>query len=156
MSPKTMIATLQKDYRVTKVFVDTSAFYALADESDRKHYHGKKAYESLIKVNLVTTDYVLLECWFLIGRHLGRQKAIRFWDGLRTGIVDIVSVDMQDLDQAREIIERFPDQDFSIVDACSFAVMEREEIKTVFAFDSHFSVYRFSKDKRRYFEVVPQ
>jgi len=35
-------------------------------------------------------------------------------------------------------------------------VMEREGIKTVFGFDSHFSVYRFGKDKRRYFELVPQ
>jgi len=155
-SPKNTIATLQKEYQVTKVFVDTSAFYALADESDHNHPRAKDAYESLIKVNLVTTDYVLLECWFLIGSHLGRQKAISFWDGLRSGIVDMINVDVQDLNQTREIIDRFPDQDFSLVDASSFAVMERERIKTVFTFDSHFRVYRFGKDNKRYFEVVPQ
>ncbi len=156
MSPKNMIATSQKECRVNKVFVDTSAFYALADESDHSHPRAKDAYESLIKVNLVTTDYVLLECWFLIGSHLGRKKAIRFWDGLRSGIVDMINVNMQALNQAREIIDRFPDQAFSLVDASSFTVMEREGIKTVFTFDSHFRVYRFGKDKRRYFEVVPE
>ena len=138
-----------------KVFVDTSAFYALADESDHNHAQAKGAYESLIKLRLVTTDYVLLECWFLIGRHLGRQKAISFWDGLRSGIVDMINVNSQDLDQARAIIDRFPDQEFSLVDASSFATMEHEGIKTVFTFDSHFRVYRFGKDKRRYFEVIP-
>jgi len=141
---------------VTKVLVDTSAFYALADESDRKHPRARAAYESLIKMNLVTTDYVLLECWFLMGRHLGRREAIRFWDGLRTGIVDMINVNVQDLDQARAIIDRFPDQDFSLADACSFAVMEREGIASVFTFDSHFRVYRFGKGNRQHFEVVPQ
>ncbi len=140
---------------MTKVFVDTSAFYALADESDHNHPVAKDVYESLIKLRMATTDYVLLECWFLIGRYLGREKAISFWDGLRSGIVDMINVNLQDLDQAREIIDRFPDQDFSLVDASSFAAMEREGIKTVFTFDSHFRVYRFGRDKRRYFEVVP-
>ena len=140
---------------MNRVFVDTSAFYALADESDHNHPQAKEVYESLIKVSLVATDYVLLECWFLIGSHLGREKAIRFWDGLRSGIVDMVNINAQDLNQAREIIDRFPDQDFSLVDAASFAVMEREGIKTVFTFDSHFLVYRFGKDDKQHFEVIP-
>ena len=139
-----------------KIFVDTSAFYALADESDHNHALAKDAYASLIKERLVTTDYVLLECWFLIGRHLGRETAIRFWDSLRSGIVELISVSVQDQDRARGIINKFPDQDFSLVDASSFATMEREGIKTAFAFDAHFRVYRFGKDMRRYFDVVPQ
>ncbi|MCK5827727.1 PIN domain-containing protein [Candidatus Bipolaricaulota bacterium] len=141
---------------MSKIFVDTSAFYALADESDHNHARAKDAYESLIKERLVTTDYVLLECWFLIGRHLGRLKAIKFWDAMRSGIVDMINGNSQGLDQARAIIDRFPDQDFSLVDASSFATMEREGIKTAFTFDAHFRVYRFGKDKRRYFDVVPQ
>lgn len=141
---------------MTRVFVDTSAFYALADESDRNHSRAKNAYESLLKLSLVTTDYVLLECWFLIGNHLGREKAISFWDGLRSGIVDMISVTTQDLNKARGIVDKFSDQDFSLVDASSFAVMEREKIKSVFTFDSHFRVYRFGKDNKQCFEVVPQ
>jgi len=140
---------------VTKVFVDTSAFYALADESDRNHSRAVRTYESLFKLSLVTTDYVLLECWFLIGGHLGREEAIRFWDGLRSGIVDMINVNARDLSVARGIIDRFPDQGFSLVDASSFAVMERERINTAFTFDTHFRVYRFGRDSKQYFEVVP-
>ena len=38
------------------VFVDTSAFYALADESDRNHRRAKAAYEMLIGDRLSTSD----------------------------------------------------------------------------------------------------
>ncbi len=141
---------------MTKVFVDTSAFYALADESDRNHARARDTYEQLIKMNLITTDYVLLECWFLIGWHLGRRQAIRFWDGLRTGIVGIVDVNEKDLNQARGIMNRFHDQDCSLVDAVSFAVMQREGIKSAFTFDSHFRMYRFGRGNAQHFEVIPQ
>jgi len=140
---------------VAKVFVDTSAFYALADESDRNHPQAKGFYESLITEELVTTDYVLVECWFLIGSHLGRKEAIDFWDGLCSGIVNMVHVEAQDLNQAREIIERFPDQGFSLVDAVSFVVMERNGIRQAFTFDSHFRIYRFGNENKEYFSVVP-
>ncbi len=137
-----------------KVFIDTAAFYALADKSDRNHKRAKVVYESLIKEELTTTDYVLIECWFLIGNRLGRQAAITFWDGLRSGIVELINVQPQDLDQARKVIESFPDQDFSLVDATSFAVMEREGIKSAFTFDSHFRVYRFGDRNRKRFRVL--
>jgi len=139
-----------------KIFVDTSAFYALADESDRNYPHARNLYGSLIREQLVTTDYILLECWFLIGNRLGRRVAIEFWDGLRSGIVEMIKGESQDLNQAREIIKRFSDQDFSLVDATSFAVMEREGIERAFTFDPHFRIYRFGKGNRQYFSVVPE
>ncbi len=138
-----------------KTFVDTSAFYALADESDRNHAQARASYESLVNTRLATTDHVLIECWFLIGSRLGRDAAIRFWDGLRSGIVDMLTVTSADLDRAREIIGGFPDQDFSLVDGTSFAVMEREGIERAFAFDSHFRIYRSGEGSSRYFDVLP-
>jgi len=137
------------------VFVDTSAFYALADESDRNHRRAKAAYEVLIGERLSTSDHVLVECWFLLGSRLGRDAAIRFWDALRAGIVVVLDVGHDDLEHAREVLVRFPDQTFSLVDATSFAVMEREEIVRAFAFDAHFRVYRFGEGSRRRFDVVP-
>jgi len=137
------------------VFVDTSAFYALADESDRNHRQAKAAYEVLIGERLSTSDHILVECWFLLGSRLGRAAAIRFWDALRAGIVAVLDVRHDDLERAREVLVRFPDQTFSLVDATSFAVMEREEIVRAFAFDAHFRVYRFGEGSRHRFDVVP-
>jgi hypothetical protein len=137
-------------------FVDTSAFYALADESDRNHRQAKAAYGKLTRERLVTTDHVLVECWFLMGSHLGRDAAIRFWEALRSGIVSLVEVTRPDLDRAHAIIEQFPDQTLSLVDATSFAVMEREGIERAFVFDAHFPVHRFGRNNERGFSTVPE
>ncbi|MCI2430251.1 PIN domain-containing protein [Candidatus Acetothermia bacterium] len=138
------------------MFVDTSAFYALADMGDRNHLGAKAFYESLVgKKRLITTDHVLLECWFLIGSKLGREKALAFWDGLRSGIVSIVSTRGEDLERAREILGEFKDQDFSLTDATSCAVMERVREREVFSFDKHFRVYRYGTDRKRTFSVFP-
>jgi predicted nucleic acid-binding protein len=137
------------------VFVDTSAFYALADKSDRNHRRAKAAYEVLIGERLLTSDHVLVEGRFLLGSSPGREAAIRFWDALRAGIVAVLDVTHDDLERAREILGQFPDQAFSLVDATSFAVMEREEIARAFAFDAHYRVYRFGEESRHRFDVVP-
>jgi predicted nucleic acid-binding protein len=138
------------------MFVDTSAFYALADRSDQNHLSAKAFYESLVgKKRLFTTDHVLLECWFLIGSKLGREKALAFWDGLRSGIVTVVSTTGEDLERAREILEEFKDQDFSLTDATSFAVMERLREREAFSFDEHFRVYRFGTNRSQSFSVFP-
>lgn len=139
-----------------KTFIDTSAFYALADESDRYHLPARKVYEELIgKEELFTTDYILLECWSLIAHHLGRNAALKFWDFLLSGAIELVMVERKDLDRARRIIADFPDQDLSLVDAASFAVMERLGIKKAFAFDQRFRIHRFGQGKEERFEVIP-
>ena len=62
-----------------KIFVDPSDFYALADEDDRYHYQAKKTYESPIASGqLYTSDYILVECWFLTQNRLGRRAAREF------------------------------------------------------------------------------
>jgi predicted nucleic acid-binding protein len=71
-----------------KTFVDTSAFYALADASDRHHSADRRACEELIeKDELDTADYILLGCWLLISHPLGRNAALKFWDSLLSAAV---------------------------------------------------------------------
>lgn len=138
-----------------KVFVDTSAFYALADRSDRHHKEAVAAYQGLLgKAELLTTDYVLVECWFLLAHHLGREAALRFWDALLMGIVDLVKVELADLREARRILAEYPDQGFSLVDAANFAVLERLGINHAFTYDAHFEVYRLGPGKRGTFRII--
>ena len=75
---------------------------------------------------------------------------------MSTRIVKMIKVEFQDLGQAREVIRGFSDQDVSLVDAISFAVMEHEGIGMAFAFDPDFQVYRFGEGNRRYFKVIPE
>ena len=46
-------------------------------------------------------------------------------------------------DEAEGILKRYSDQDFSFVDAVSFAVMKHEGIEEAFAFDRHFLTMGF-------------
>ena len=59
-----------------------------------------------------------------------------------------------DLEVAWAIGEAFPDQDFSIVDRTSFAVMQRLGVHRVASFDADFAVYRFGRGRNRAFEIV--
>ena len=61
----------------------------------------------------------------------------------------------KDLENARKIVAEYKDQNFSLVDAVTFAVMERLGITKAFTFDIHFRIYRFGEEKSKRFEVIP-
>lgn len=133
------------------VFVDTSAFYAAADAGDSSH---ERAAELLREARaLVTTDHVLVESWLLMRARGSRAAAERFWGSLRAGLATIETVLPADLDAAWRIGEAFADQDFSLVDRTSFAVMERLGLGKVVTFDDDFAIYRYGPRRQRAFEV---
>ncbi len=133
------------------LFVDTSAFYAITDTGDQAH---ARAVELLSAGrDLLTTDHVIVETWSLISVRGGHAIAERFWAAVRGGLATIETVLPGDLDVAWRIGEVFADQDFSIVDRTSFAVMERLGVSSVVSFDDHFAIYRYGLRRERAFEV---
>jgi predicted nucleic acid-binding protein len=134
-------------------FVDTSAWYAAADSSDRSNAVVKDALSA--DGDLVTSDHVLVESWILLRHRLGRQAAERFWEVLRSGAAAIEPVGLADLQVAWTVGEAFPDQDFSIVDRTSFAVMHRLGIDQVVTLDADFAIYRFGRRRERAFRTLP-
>ncbi len=134
------------------MFVDTSMFYAAADRGDRSNARAKQVLSA--DERLVTSDHVLVETWFLISHRLGRSAAERFWEAVRAGAVSVEPVTAADLEVAFAIAEVFPDQDFSIVDRTSFAVMQRLGVFRAASLDEHFSVFRFGRSRSRAFEIV--
>ena len=133
------------------MFVDTSAFYAMLDRDDRHHARVGAVMSGGEK--LATSDHVLVESWRLARDNLGQSVAERFWAGIRGGLASVETVLPGDLDAAWRIGELFPDQDFSIVDRTSFAVMERLGVDRVATFDDHFSIYRYGPRRERAFDV---
>ncbi|MBI1923862.1 PIN domain-containing protein [Candidatus Poribacteria bacterium] len=136
--------------------IDTSAFYALADKSDAHHADAKAFYEAnCLQMKWVTTDYLLVESWLLINHRLGRRAAMAFWETIQRGIITLLEVQAQDLQRAWEIAAQYNDQDFSLVDCTTFALMERYSIQNVFCFDAHFTYYRFGMDRKKRFTTFP-
>jgi len=134
------------------LFVDTSAWYAAADRGDRSHRRATPVLAG--GEELLTTDHVVVETWLLLRHRLGRSAAERFWEGLRTGAAEVEPVGAADLEVASRVAESFPDQDFSIVDRTSFAVMLRLGLRRVASFDEDFAVFRFGKGRRQAFEMI--
>lgn len=134
------------------LFVDTSAWYAAADSGDLSNARSRAILSG--GERLVTTDHVLIETWLLLRHRLHRQAAERFWEGLRVGVAVIEPITAADLEAAWGIGQTFPDQDFSIVDRTSFAVMQRLGIRRVATFDNDFAVFRYGSKRDRAFEVV--
>ncbi len=134
------------------VFVDTSVWYAAMDSSDGGNARARAILAG--REPLVTTDHVLVETWRLLRHRARRQIADRFWDSLRNGLSTIELVTAGDWEAAWQIGLTYPDQDFSIVDRTSFAVMRRLGIERAASFDPHFAIFRFGLDLRRAFTIV--
>lgn len=139
------------------MLVDTGAWYALADASDRHHDAARQFYaESAGDESVVTTDLIVAETWALMSSHLGRAAALTFWEALRETRTPILTVDVVDVEAAWRIAQAFLDQTFSFVDCTTFAMMERLGIHEAFAFDAHFLVYRFGPRRHRSFRRLPR
>jgi len=134
------------------LFVDTSVWYAAADSSDLSNARAKELLAA--GEPLVTTDHVLVETWTLLRYRIRRQVAERFWEGLRNGVAAIEPVGLADLEAAWQIGVAFRDQDFSLVDRTSFAVMRRLGIERVASLDNDFAIFRFGPKRRHAFVVV--
>jgi predicted nucleic acid-binding protein len=133
------------------VFVDTSAWYAAADTADRSHESAKTVLSAA--EDLVTTDHILIETWTLLRNRIGRNPALDFWEGL-SSVAMIESVTGADVEVARQIAVAWSDQDFSIVDCTSFAVMQRLGIRRAASYDADFAIFRFGPGRRLAFDVL--
>jgi predicted nucleic acid-binding protein len=139
------------------MLVDTGAWYAVADASDRHHEEARRFYlEQAPLGRLVTSDLIVAESWALISARLGRPAALTFWETLRETRTPLLTIDTSDLESAWHILHAFPDQTFSFVDCTTFALMARVGIDEAFAFDAHFLVYRFGSSRQRSFRRFPQ
>jgi predicted nucleic acid-binding protein len=119
------------------MLVDTGAWYALADTSDRYHVEASRFYsEHAGRTPFVTTELIVAETCALLTSHLGRSAALTCWETLRVTRLPILIVEPVDLEAAWHIAQVFPDQAFSC--------------------DAHFLVYRFGRGRQRAFRRFPR
>jgi uncharacterized protein len=136
------------------VFVDTGMLFAAAATRDKSHGRAVEVLGEIENDRPFTSDHVLVETWSLLNARFGYDSGMRFWSALRETVLAIEFVGPVDLERAYAISEAWMDQEFDIVDASSFAVMERVGCRRAATFDSDFAVYRFGPDRRQAFEIV--
>ena len=129
-----------------ELFVDTGAWVALADADDQHHARAAAFLPTALAEyqRLVTTDLVVAESYIILRLALGHTPAVAFLQRLRASPrIERVYVTEAIGLEAEEILRRYRDQDFSLPDAVSFALMRQRGMDTAFAFDAHFSTAGF-------------
>jgi predicted nucleic acid-binding protein len=128
-------------------FVDTSAWYPLADREHPDHDVMSRVLDERVRsgARVVTTNLVVAETHALLLRRLGRAAALRFAREIRRE-PKVVETSTPEIETRaiEDWLARFKDQDFSLTDAVSFAVMSERGIRDALALDHHFTVAGFS------------
>lgn len=131
------------------VFVDSSAFYALADRHDAAHRVAAQRWQALVKAKcpLVTSVAVAAETATLIRRSLGFD-AVQAWldqlDRARlVSAVELVFPADREYALARDLYRQLPHPKLSFVDALSFSIMTLRSMHVCFGFDEDFLVAGF-------------
>lgn len=137
------------------LFVDTSAWLAVVDNTDTYHRVAKHYYLGSIKrrVVLITSSDLLTETYTRLRYTTGHRDAVRFHGMMemaqQQGFLRVVWVDEDIASEAWDIFERYDDQFFSFQDCTSFVIARRLDIQDVFAFDEDFSVMGFRVGPRQ-------
>lgn len=122
-----------------RVFVDTSAFYALIVPEDAHHAAALACFEQLSRSQAVlqTSNYVLLECASLMQRRHGFEPARTFLTKT-SSTVDVIWVGSREHQEAVALWTKAGSRKLSLVDCSSVAVMRQHALQHVVAFDAHF------------------
>ncbi len=121
------------------VFVDTSAWFALASATDQDHAVASTAYTDLLdrRETLLTTSYVLAETMGLIQHRLGWEPLELF--AAASGTWETVWIDAARHRAAETLLFSRRRHHINVVDAASFAVMQELDVEVAFAFDEDFA-----------------
>jgi predicted nucleic acid-binding protein len=127
-----------------KIFIDTSAFYALLDRDDDNQEDAKKAWTKILNAEnvLVTSNYVLAETFALLQNRLG-VRAVRAFQEDIVPIVNIEFVNPETHRSGTAALLASSKRNLSLVDCISFEIMRTLGIKTAFTFDAHFKEVGF-------------
>ena len=124
------------------VFLDTSGWIAAAVRGQTHHEAAKAAYTSAVRqgYRIMLTPMILGESHALFLRLLGRDTAVAALEGALTDPTHVVFPVDDEL--VRKAVERwlrpYRDHGFSLCDAVSFEVMQREGITRALSIDRHF------------------
>jgi predicted nucleic acid-binding protein len=126
--------------RIEKIYIDTSAFYALIDRSDTCHIAAKALWPALIKneIDLLTSSYVVSETMTILQKRLG-QEAASLWHKAVLGVVDIQWVDRSLHNLGYELWMSLGRLGFSLVDCVGHILMNQQQVTRAFCFKTHYA-----------------
>jgi hypothetical protein len=124
------------------LILDTGPLYASLDTGDRDHRRCRRLIEEADEA-LVVPAPVLPELDYLVAERLGSGPMIAFLRDVEEAAYAVEDLQPVDYARAREVMDRYADQDVGFVDAAVLAVVERYgETKLATLDRRHFSILR--------------
>jgi predicted nucleic acid-binding protein len=126
---------------LSRIFIDTGVFFAAELPRDQFYRSSREAWNELLDttVKLYSSEAVFQETAMLLHYRTGPESAIRWTElQMQSQLIIWLPVDAQVRKAALPWMKKFADQAVSFVDATSFALMRRENIRHVFGYDRHF------------------
>jgi uncharacterized protein len=126
------------------IFIDTGAFYALADRKDPAHKRARAFFEGCDST-LIATDFIFAETMSLLTKRLSKKIAIAVGEGIRQSLKFRFEETTPEIrEKAWMLFSGHRDKDYDLVDCISVLTMESLGIRDVFGFDRHYAQYGFN------------
>ncbi|MCF8069453.1 MAG: PIN domain-containing protein [Desulfobacterales bacterium] len=121
------------------VYVDTSAFYALIDRSDKYHKSAKEIWEELLNYNvsLLTSNYIVSETMTLLQYRISYEAA-KCWYKDILSVLDVYWVNKSDHQRAYVLWRSLGQRKNTMIDCLSFVTMHKHNTEKAFSFKRQF------------------
>ncbi|MCQ3936544.1 MAG: VapC toxin family PIN domain ribonuclease [Chloroflexi bacterium] len=128
-----------------KIFVDTSAIYALISGDETQAGQAVPAWEAILErgSTLITNNYVLVEAISLLQNRTGLASVHAFRSSIMP-FLQVVWIDEKIHSAIMNHLLSANRRQLSLVDCSSFETMRQLGIEQVFTFDEHFGEQGFT------------
>jgi len=130
------------------IFIDTGAFIARYIADDQYHEKALEGWDKLPKdfKFVYTSNFVIDETITLLARKTSVDFAVNKASIIyQSGFLKILRPIEDDEKKAIAVMTKYLDQKLSYTDCISFVLMKKNNLKTYFGYDSHFSTFGFEK-----------
>jgi len=123
------------------IFVDTSAWLALANTNDKWHQKAKQIRQDLISQDCKfwVSEYVIVEIGNSLSKISFRQIAVNLIDSiLASKQMKLIHISYDLFNESWLLYKERHDKEWSLTDCTSIKIMTKYRIKTAFTNDHHF------------------
>ena len=120
-----------------RIFADASAMVSFYDPKDNNHIKAKKITSKILKIPLLTSNFVFAEIVTILSQRIDKQNSILAGEYIKKNITIIrLTEKMEDL--VWEIFRKQTSKNVSFVDCATFALYQQGVFDKAFTFDSDF------------------
>ncbi|OGK10304.1 hypothetical protein A2767_02945 [Candidatus Roizmanbacteria bacterium RIFCSPHIGHO2_01_FULL_35_10] len=131
-----------------RVFIDTSAYFALfsKDDSNNDRVTKKLQFYKEIESKLFTSEFVLDELFTLLlkryAKYIVKQAMEYFYEAETLGQIKIINIDRHLFRKTYDFFLKFSEHKISFTDAVSYVLCKDFKMDEIFTLDSDFKKLR--------------